>query len=116
MEDSKKNLFVTISFEKTFLPPFEDILVLGRDCPLGMNGVGECLDMLVPDGFERYSVDEDDNVAAIVVNRSILRRVDVKVIKKILQNRVFPYVGRKEIIKVDFSTRITYDSFLVEEI
>jgi hypothetical protein len=114
MEETKKNLFVSLSFEKTFLPPFEDILILGQECPLGMNGVGECLDLLVPDGFDRVEV-SDEHVGAIIINKNILRRVDVQKIKDILKKRVFPFVGSREIIKVDFKTKVSYDSFLVEE-
>ena len=114
MEKEQKNLLVTLSFEKTFLPPFDDILVLGRDCPLGMNGVGECLDLLVPDGFERFEV-SDDHVAAIIVNKNILLRVDGQTIINTLKSKVFPYVGRKEIIKVDFTVKVSYESFSMEQ-
>ena len=48
MERNEKSVIVSISFEKTYLPPFEDILVLGKKCPLGMNGVSQCIDLLVP--------------------------------------------------------------------
>ncbi|ACL05272.1 conserved hypothetical protein [Desulfatibacillum aliphaticivorans] len=114
MENTKKNLFVSLSFEKTSLPPFEDVLILGRDCPLGMNGVGQCLDLLVPDGYDRFEVD-DDHVTAIIVNKSILNRISTRQLIEILQKRVFPYVGRKEIIKVDFAIKIAYDTFSVDQ-
>lgn len=29
MQDSGKSLYVSLSFEKAYLPPFEDVLVLG---------------------------------------------------------------------------------------
>lgn len=114
MENTKKNLFVTLSFEKTELPPFDDVLVLGLNCPLGMNGVGQCLDLLVPDGYDRFEV-EDGDVAAIIVNKSLLRRISVNQLIKILQKKVFPYVGRKEIVKVDLGVRVAYDTFNLEE-
>jgi hypothetical protein len=108
-----KNVFISLSFEKTVLPPFEDILILGRENPLGMNGVGQCLDLLVPDGFDRFEV-EDDHVAAIIVNKNILLRLKAIEVIKILQTKVFPFVGKSEIVKVDFTTKITYENFAAE--
>ena len=113
MTQSEKNILVKLSFEKTSLPPFSDILILGKECPLGMNGVGKCLDFLVPDGFDRYEV-ADDNVAAIIVNRNILKRLKPKKIIDVLSSKVFPFAGATEIIKVDFTVTIVYESFSIE--
>lgn len=114
MEHADKSISVSLSFEITALPPFSDILVLGKDCPLGMNGVGQCLDLLVPDGFSKFEV-EDEHVAAVIVNKNILQRLKADKIINILSKKVFPFVGASEIIKVDFSVKISYDTFLVEE-
>ncbi|MEZ4526703.1 MAG: hypothetical protein R2941_12350 [Desulfobacterales bacterium] len=105
-----KSIFVNLSFEKTHLPPFTDVLILGKDCPLGMNGVSQCLDLLVPDGFERFEV-EDEHVAAVIINKSILKRLSPAKVIEILGRRVFPYVGNDEIVKVDIVTRIVYEPF-----
>ena len=75
-----------------------------------MNGVGQCLDLLVPDGFDRFEV-EDAHVASIIVNKNILLRIKPNALIKILQEKVFPFVGRTEIIKVDFSMKVDYDGF-----
>lgn len=78
-----------------------------------MNGVGQCIDLLVPDGFERFEV-EDDDVAAVIISKAILTRLSSEKIITILRTRVFPYIRKTELIKVDFKTRITYDSFAIE--
>lgn len=89
-------------------------MTTGLDCPLGMNGVGQCLDYLIPDGYDRFEV-SDDHVAAIIVNKSILNRISESTLIHILQKRVFPYVGKKEIMKVDFNIKIAYDAFSIDE-
>ena len=113
MSGTNKSITVSISFEKTLLPPFQDILILGKECPLGMNGVGQCLDLLVPDGFSRQEV-EDEHVAAVIINKNIIRRLPIEKIVAILRERVFPFVGHDEIIKVDFTTRINYETITVD--
>jgi len=113
MPSEIKTVTVNLSFEKTSLPPFQDIVILGKDCPLGLNGVGQCLDLLVPDGFTRHEV-EDEHVAAVIINRNILRRLPSEKIIDILRQRVFPFVGSTEIVKVDFTAKISYDSLIVK--
>lgn len=113
MTENPKNLFVSLSFEKTALPPFEDILVIGRDNPAGVNGISQSLDLLAPDGYERFPV-EDENVAAVIVNRNILLRISAPTVLKILKERVFRFVGKNEIIKVDFTMKVIYESFAIE--
>lgn len=113
MEEASKKITVSLNFEKTFMPPFQDILVLGNECPLGMNGVGQCLDLLVPDGYDRFEV-TDEHVAAVIINKNILRRLSSDKVIEILQKRVFPYVGSTEIIKVEFTTKISYDHFSID--
>jgi hypothetical protein len=113
MSENLKNLFVTLSFEKTFLPPFEDVLVIGRNNPAGMNGISQSIDFLVPDGFDRFPV-EDENVVAVIINKNILLRASAATVLNILKKRVFPFVGKNEIIKVDFAMKVVYEAFPIE--
>jgi hypothetical protein len=115
MSPESKVVNINLSFEKTHLPPFEDILIIGTECSLGMNGVGKCLDLLVPDGFSYHIVD-DSNVAAVVINKNIIKRVPEDQILGLLQQKVFPYVGRDELIKVIFEMSISYEGIVLDTI
>jgi hypothetical protein len=111
--ENNMNFTVSIGFEKAHLPPFQDILVLGRKCPVGMSGITKSLDFLLPDGFEVFETDSDD-VEALVVNKSILKRMPFEKIVKILEERVFPFMCDTEMIKVDFSVKVSYENLPVE--
>lgn len=104
---------VTLEFERTFLPPFRDILVVGKSCSLGANGLARSLELLVPNGYAMHQVDHPD-VAAFVVNRSLLKRLSEEKIRSILESRVFPYMDKSEIIKVDLTVTVRYEAFDVE--
>ncbi|MCG6190257.1 MULTISPECIES: hypothetical protein [Maribellus] len=99
---------VKLSFEEIRLPPFEDILILGKKCPQGRIGVFRSFDFLVPNEFESYEV-EDKSVEAVFINKRVLKKINNEKIIEILQERVFPYVSESEIIKVDFKMTIFYD-------
>lgn len=100
---------IQLSFEEIRLPPFEDILVLGKKCPQGRYGVYKSCEFLIPNEFEAFEID-DGNIETVFINKRVLRKMDSSEIIQILRDKVFPYVSESEILKVDFKLRIFYDS------
>jgi len=105
MAKDELNFTVSLSFEEVSLPPFRDILILGKKCPQGKIGVAKCFNLLSPEGFEMLEID-DELVEAILVSKRILKRMPPKTIIDILKTRVFPRITRGEIVKVDFSVKL----------
>lgn len=104
---------LSLSFENVSLPPFEDILILTQKSPHGKIGISGSLNLLQPDQFEVIEVD-DDVVEALIVNRRILKRISPSVVLDVLRKRVFPYIIKGEIVKVDFRLRISYENLAVD--
>ncbi|SNR34248.1 hypothetical protein SAMN06265371_101504 [Lutibacter agarilyticus] len=103
---------VSLKFEEIKLPPFEDILVLGKHSPHGKQGISKSFNLLIPNGFEVIDTDHE-NVSCVFVNKRILVKMPKEKILKILASNVFPYVSEQEIVKVDFKVKISYD--VIEE-
>ncbi|MGD9977653.1 MAG: hypothetical protein AB7S54_06930 [Bacteroidales bacterium] len=108
-EKLSRKFSVQLSFEEIRLPPFEDILILGKKCPQGKIGVYKSCDLLVPNEFEAFEI-EDETVEVIFINKRILRKLNENKIIEILREKVFPYISESEILKVDFKLKIFYDS------
>ena len=100
---------VSLSFEDVSLPPFEDILILGKKCPHGMAGITGCMRLLAPDDFELVELD-GDQVEAILISKRLLKRMPQAEIVKILRERVFPSISRGDIVKVDLKVRIGFEN------
>lgn len=96
---------VSLSFEEIKLPPFEEILVLGKNSPHGKTGISKSFDLLIPNGFEIIDSNHG-NVDCVFVNKRILAKMPKEKILKILEAHVFPFVSEKEIMKVDFKVMI----------
>lgn len=107
-KESTRKFSVQLSFEEIRLPPFEDILILGKKCPQGKIGVYKSFEFLVPNEFEIFEI-EDEIVEAIFINKRVLKKLNKDKIIAILRQKVFPYVSESEILKVDFKLRIFYD-------
>ncbi|MDP2089362.1 MAG: hypothetical protein Q8J84_08170 [Flavobacteriaceae bacterium] len=106
---STQKYSVQLSFEEIRLPPFEDILILGKKCPQGKIGVYKSFELLVPNEFDVFEI-EDAAVESVFINKRVLKKMDKDMIIKILKEKVFPFVSESEILKVDFKLKIFYDS------
>ncbi len=100
---------ISLSFQEIKLPPFEEILVLGKNSPHGKFGISKSFDLLLPNGFDIIDV-EHENVEAIFVNKRILAKLPQDRLIKILQDKVFPFVSVGELLRVDLKVTISYNS------
>ena len=109
MKENTIKYTVSIEFEDVSLPPFKDILILGRSCPHGKHGIAQCFNLLAPDGFELIDL-EDEAVQAMLISKSLLKRIPAKKITEIIRNTVFPYISGGEIVKVDFRLKLSIEN------
>ena len=105
-----KKYTIQLSFEGIKLPPFQDILVVGKNSFQGKIGLSKALEMLVPNTFEFIEV-KDKRVEAIFVNKYILKKMSSKKIIKLLAEKVFPFVSDGELLKVDLTLGVSYSTF-----
>lgn len=105
---------VSLSFQKAQLPPFSDILVLGRKCPVGTTGIRKSMEYLIPNNFDVVEI-PDATVEAIVINRVILSRMPIERVLQVLRSHVFPFMCDYEVMRVDFSVRVSYQGIQVGE-
>ena len=108
-EEPGRKFSVQLSFEDIRLPPFEDILILGKKCPQGKIGVYKSFEFLVPNEFEAVEV-EDEAVESVFINKRVLKKLSKEKVISILHEKVFPFVSENEILKVDFKLKIYYES------
>lgn len=106
---------IQLGFEEIKLPPFQDILILGRNSPQGKIGLSKSFELLIPQGFEVIEV-EDDRVEAVFINKRITKKIPVAKVIELLKTKVFPFISDGELLKVDFKVNISYSSFEEEDI
>lgn len=105
---------INLRFEEIKLPPFQDILVLGKNAPQGKIGLGKSFELLVPNGFAIIEIN-DDNVEAVFINKKILAKIAADKIIEILKSKVFQFISEGELIKVDFKVAISYTNIEIEK-
>jgi hypothetical protein len=50
-------------------------LVLGKKCPQGKIGVYKSFELLVPDEFDFFEI-EDPNIEAVFINKRVLKKME----------------------------------------
>jgi len=101
---------ISLSFQEIKLPPFDEILIVGKNSPHGKLGISKSFDLLLPNGFEIIDVEDDDKIDAVFVNKRILAKLSKEKVLKILRDKVFPYVSEGELLRVDLKVSISYIS------
>jgi hypothetical protein len=100
---------INLNFEEIKLPPFQDILILGKHSPQGKIGLGKSFELLVPNGFEIIEINSGV-VEAVFINKRILAKMPANKIIEILAAKVFPFVSEGELLKVEFRVMISYSN------
>lgn len=95
--------------EEVKFPPFEDILVIGKNGPYGKFGLFKSFEILVPNEFEIISV-EDKNVETVLINKKLLKKLPQNELVGILKEHIFPHISESEVVKVDLNLKIITDS------
>lgn len=83
-------------------------MILTKKCPIGMAGISKCMGLMAPDGFELVGVD-DAVVESVIINKKIVHRMPIKKILQVLRDKVFPFISKGEIIRVDFHVKMSYE-------
>jgi hypothetical protein len=107
--DNTMKYSVSMTLQEIKLPPFDEILVLGKNSPHGKNGISKSFELLLPNGFEIIDVNEN-NVEAVFVNKRIMTKLPKEKLIKLLRDKVFPFISEGELLKVDLKISITYTS------
>ncbi len=107
LHKSNMKYSISLSFEEIKLPPFQDILVLGKHSAQGKIGLGKSFEFLVPNGFETVEINSGF-VEAVFINKRILAKIPADKIISILAPKVFPFVSEGELLKVDFRVMVSY--------
>jgi len=78
MNDLNKTYTINLRFEEIKLPPFQDILVLGKNSIQGKIGLSKSFELMVPNGFDTIDVN-NSNIETVFVNKNILTKIERKI-------------------------------------
>ena len=111
--DTAPKISVDVSFEEIRLPPFQDILILGRTCPHGKKGIAQCFNLMDQDKFSLVET-ETEVAQGYLVSSRILKKISKDKLTSLLQEKVYPFITSGEVVKVDLRVIIKHSNVEIE--
>ena len=102
---SKKAL-VDLELSTFEIPPYGDILVLGKRCPIGQQAAKKMLDSVAPGQFELISL-EDDLIEALFVKEYLFLRANKERLIRAVVEEAKAIMGPECMIRIKCEISVT---------
>jgi hypothetical protein len=97
MTVNDRKIRISVHVGEYAIPPLKDMLVLGRDAPIGCIAMRRAIELLVKVPFEHIELD-DEVISDILVRQPILRRVSRDELVDFVVTRMKPLMGSEEVL------------------
>jgi len=88
------------------IPPSGDILILGKNCPIGPQAAKRMLDAVAPDQFELIQL-EDETIEGILVKKYLFLRAEREPLIKAVVEEARAIMGTDCMIKIKCEVTVT---------
>jgi len=105
MMTTNKKLDITARVGEYAIPPLKDMLVLGKDSPIGCVAMRRAIELLVKAPFEHIEF-EDDVISDILVRRHLLRRVSKEELIQFVITHMKPLMGPDEVLHAEINVNV----------
>lgn len=87
------------------IPPLKDMLVLGKNAPIGCIAMRRALELLIKTPYEHIELD-DDVISDILVRQHLLKRLSREALVNFVLNQVKPLLDPGEILQVEVDLKV----------
>lgn len=91
------------------VPPIKDMLVLGKDAPIGCIAMRRALELLIKTPFEHIEIENDDVISNILVRQPLLLRLQREELIRHVLAHIKPLMGPEEILHVELAVTVALD-------
>jgi hypothetical protein len=100
-----KKSHITARIGEYAIPPLKDMLVLGKQAPIGCIAMRRAVELLIKTPFEHIEV-EDDVISDILVRQHLLRRVSKDSLIDFVMTHVKPMMGVDEVLHAELDVSV----------
>jgi hypothetical protein len=106
MTTSEKKIDITARVGEYAIPPLKDMLILGKESPIGCIAMRRAIELLVKAPFEHIEL-EDDVISDILVRRHLLRRVSRDALIDFVVTHMKPLMGTEEVLHAELDVNVS---------
>lgn len=102
---TNKKIHIAARVGEYAIPPLKDMLVLGKEAPIGCIAMRRAIELLIKAPFEHIEV-EDDVISDILVRQQLLRRVSKDGLVEFVMSNVKPLMGSDEVLHAELDVNV----------
>ena len=97
--------FIRVRVREFGVPPIHDVLVLGKQSPIGCAAIRKAIEYLVASPFDHLEI-EDDVISDIIVRSAIMRRIPKDKLIAFVVSQIKPLMAADEILHLDLEIEV----------
>lgn len=105
MASSVQKIEISSRVGEYAIPPLKDMLVLGKDSPIGCVAMRRAIELLVKAPFEHIELD-DDVISDILVRQQLLKRVPKDALVDFVVDHIKPLMGSDEVMHAEITVNV----------
>ncbi|MEX2481066.1 MAG: hypothetical protein WD928_09420 [Gammaproteobacteria bacterium] len=90
------------------VPPIHDVLILGKQSPIGCIAIRKAIEFLVASPFDHLEL-EDDVISDIIVRSAIMRRIPKDKLIAFVLSQIKPLMDVNEILHLDLEVEVAIE-------
>lgn len=100
-----KKVHISARIGEYAIPPLKDMLVMGRQAPIGCIAMRRAIELLIKTPFEHIEI-EDEVISDILVRQHLLRRVSRDGLIEFVIAHVKPMMGIDEVLHAEIDVNV----------
>lgn len=107
----KKEFFVEWEISIFKIPPCEDIIIIGKDAPIGKNSAFKMLETIAPGMFETIEV-KHPSVEALIVKKSLIKFIGKNLLTEIVLKEIETIMDESIIFNISLNIKLMDNSVI----
>jgi len=100
-----KKVHISARIGEYAIPPLKDMLVMGKQAPIGCIAMRRAIELLIKTPFEHIEI-EDDLISDILVRQHLLRRVSRDGLIEFVITHLKPMMGIDEVLHAEIDVNV----------
>jgi hypothetical protein len=102
---NEKKIHISVRVGEYAIPPLKDMLVMGKDAPIGCIAMRRAIELLIKTPFEHIEL-EDEVISDLLVRQHLLRRVPKDVLVSYVLTHIKPLMAAEEVLHAEIDIEV----------
>ncbi|NGQ95125.1 hypothetical protein G3578_08090 [Brevibacillus sp. SYP-B805] len=101
-----KKASITIKFTEFEVPPMKDLLLIGRQAPVGPEAVRRMAEALSPEQFSIIKIDHP-KVEAVLIRNTLIEMIDKEIILQIIMEEADKLLNERMVLRAELKVAVS---------